>query len=298
MKKRFYTLCLAMALALCAVMGLRLLEGPRQSESVSGPSYPARPQRVLAFLGDGQDPWCAPLFDQLRPWAQDRGWSLVAYDCAGSVQTQRGQLEDLLRSEDAAAAILYDLGNGDWLDEAKEELEKAEVQCVTLSRWGEADVGLVPGQPWTAVMKYLDAPVLLLTDLPEDLRLSAIQEALGDRLEGYGACWSTPEYAANYLDQALPLYPQVGGVLCLSRAGALGAKEAVSQTAASPQALRVKVLCVDPDPETEVDLALGRIDAVVDIPQEGVLDALGQALDGKSPEPLAVQVRTALASGD
>lgn len=296
LKKRFFVLCLVVGLALCAMAALSLASPLAERPAPEpAPSYAPRPERTLAFLGDGQDPWCAPLFDQLCPWARDRDWSLITYDCAGSVKAQQSQLEDLLRTETAAAVILYDLGDGAWQTQAVETLEEAGVQVVTLSRWGEADVGLAPGQPWAAVMEYLDAPVLVLADLPEDPSLSAIQEALGDRLAGYGACWSTPEYAADYLDQALPLYPQVGGILCLSRAGALGAREALDQNGAiQPQALRIKVLCMDPGPETEKDLALGRIDAVAEVSQAGVLDALGQALEGQTPKPLDVQIRTAL----
>lgn len=295
MTRRFFALCLVVGLALCALLGLRLaLPAPKAPVPPPAPSYAPRPDKTLAFLGDAKDPWCAPLFDELRPWAGERGWSLITYDCGGNAATQKSQLEDLLRTEDATAAILYDLGDGDWQAEAVETLEKAGVRAVTLSRRGEADVGPAPGQPWTAAMEYLDAPVLLLADLPEDPGLPAIQEALGDALAGYGACWSTPEYAADYLKQALPLYPQVGGVIALSRAGAVGARETLDkEEGIPPQALHIKVLCVEQGPETEEELALGRIDAVAEVPREGVLDALGQALEGKTPRPLDVQLRTA-----
>lgn len=276
-----------MGLALCAIVALRLIRTPQTPAAVPTPSYSPRPQRVLALLGDRSDPWCAPLFDQLGPWAKDRGWSLTTYDCAGSVQTQRGQMEDLLCAE-AAAVLLYDLGDREWQTEAVERLAEAGVQTVTLSRRGEADVGPAPGQPWAAAMEYLNGGrALLLTDLPDDPGLPAIQSALGDRLAGHGACWSTPEYAADYLDRALPLYPQVSGVLALSRAGALGAKDYIEE-----HGLSVKVVTMDPSPETETDLALGRMDAVVEVSPAGILDALAQALDGKTPEPLAVSVKT------
>lgn len=253
------------------------------------PSYPPRPERTLAFLGDAQDPWCAPLFDELRPWAKAQGWTLITYDCAGSVKTQRGQLEDLLRTETAAAAVLYDLGDGDWRTEAVETLERADIQTVTLSRQGPADVGLAQDQPWAAAMEYFgDGDVLLLTDLPDDPGLSAIQEALGPRLAGHGACWSTPQYAADYLAQALPLYPRVSGVLSLSRHGAVGAKQALESRAPG-----VKVLCLDASPEAAFDLALGRIDAVAEVSREGLLDALEQALAGQTPQPLEVAMKTA-----
>lgn len=252
-----------------------------------GPSYPPQPQRTLALLGDGQDPWCAPLYDELRPWAAAQGWRLVSYDCAGSVQTQRGQLDDLLRAEDPAAVILYDLGDGDWQAQAARTLDQSGVQSVTLSRWGGADVGPAPGQPWTAALAYLEGGALLLTDLPDHPVLSAAQEALGSRLLSHGACWSTPAYAADYLALALPLYPQTGGVLSLSRAGALGAKTYLEE-----QGLSIKVVCLEGGAETDIDLALGRIDGVVEVSREGLLDALEQALAGQTPQPLAVTVKT------
>ena len=280
-------MCLVLALVLCVGAALDLAAPKKAPEAPAPTAYPSQPERVLALLGDAQDSWCAPLFDEIRPWAADQGWRLVHYDCAGSVQTQRGQLDDLLRTQAPEAVILYDLGDGDWRAEAVERLEKAGVQVVTLSRWGEADVGPAPEELWSAAMEGLEGGALLLTDLPDDPALSAAQAALGDRLLGNGACWATPAYAADYLAQALPLCPQTAAVLCLSREGALGAKNYVET-----RGLSVRVLALDPSPETAEDLALGRIDAVAEVSREGLLDALAQALAGKKPEPLTVTLRT------
>lgn len=279
---------LVLTLAVCAVAYFELCVSVRAP--VPPPSRAidlSQSSRTLALLGDGQDPWCSPLFDEIRPWAAARGWRLVSYDCAGSVQTQQGQLSDLLRTETPAAAILYDLADGDWLAQAEEELERAGVQAVTLSRWGGGDVGPALDQLWSVAAQGLDGGALLLTDLPDDPALSAARAALGDRLLSNGACWATPAYAADYLRQALPLYPQAAAVLCLSREGAAGAKDYIEESR-----LNIKTVCLDPDPETGTDLALGRIDAWIEVSREGLLDALEKALEGKEPEPLTVTLKT------
>lgn len=288
-------------LALCAVTALRLAWPAAQRPAPEpAPSYAPGPDKTLVFLGDGQDSWCAPLFDDLRPWAAGRGWSLIAYDCAGSVKTQRGQLEDLLRTESATAAILYDLGDGAWQTEAVELLEEAGIQTVTLSRWGEADVGPDTEGLQNALEKEF-APtflgtrrdVLLVVDLPEEGSTQAARDALSRtflNVVEYGSCWSSGQYAKEYVVGALERHPSVSAVLCLSREGAEGAAEALT---AVGERHEVAVLCLDQSPETEEDLALGRIDAVAAVSREGVLDALGQALEGQAPKPLDVQIRTA-----
>ncbi len=272
-------------MVVCAGAVLRLAWPERTPAPVPDASYAPQPERALALLGNAQDPWCAPLFDEIRPWAAEQGWRLVSYDCAGSVQTQKGQLDDLLRTEEVAAAILYDLGDSDWRGEAVERMERAGVQAVTLSRWSDGDLGPDPQVLWTADW---EGGVLVLADLPDDPALFAAQTALGDKLLGNGACWATPEYAADYLNQALPLYPRTAAVLCLSREGALGAKDYIAE-----RHLNIKAVCLDPDPETAADLALGRVDAWIEVSREGILDALQKALDGKEPEPLTVTVKTA-----
>ncbi len=287
MKRRFFALCAAVALAVCGLGLVRLLGTPKAPPLTPAPSAARSDRPVLAFFGDGTDPWCAGLSDGLDRWADERGWALITYDCKGNPTARQGQVEDLLRTETARAALLYTPGDGDAAQ--RELLEKAGVTVVTLSLWGEADLG--PGEGLgDAVADYLGTrrEVLLVADAPEDPRTQAALDALADTaldVVEYGSCWGESGYAKAYLDGALERHPHVGAILCLSRAGTAGADEALE---AIGQRDEISVLSLDP----REDPASGQADGVLEVSREDVLPALEAALSGAEAEPLGVTLRT------
>ncbi len=290
MKQRFFALCAAAVLAVCCLGLVRLLGTPKTPDVLPAPSAARDHRPVLAFFGDETDPWCAGLSDELDRWAEDQGWALLAYDCKGSAAARQGQVEDLLRTETARAALLYTPGDEDAAQ--RELLEKAGVTVVTLSLWGKADIG--PGDGLgDAIADYLGArrDVLLVADTPEDPRTQAALDALADaalNVVEYGSCWGESGYAEAYLDGALERHPHVGAILCLSREGVLGADEALE---AAGERGEISVLSLDPSE----DPALGQADGVLEVSRADVLPALAAALSGAEAEPLGVRVHTARA---
>ncbi len=278
MKQRFFALCAAVALVVCG-LGLACLVGaPKAPEAVPVPSAAPDDRPTLAFFGDETDPWCQEVSDGLDRWADEQGWDLIAYDCKGNPTAQKGQVEDLLRTESARAALLYTPGDEDAAQ--RELLEKAGVTVVTLSLWGEADIG--PGEGLGDVIAdYLGArrDVLLVADAPEDTRAQAALDALADtalNVVEYGSCWGESGYAKAYLDGALERHPHVGAILCLSREGVLGADEALEAIGKGDE---ISVLSLDP------------ADGALEVSREDVLPALEAALSGTEAEPLDVILR-------
>ncbi len=290
MKQRFFALCAAAVLAVCGLGLARLLGSPKAPPVTPVPSPAPDDRPVLAFFGDGADPWCAGLSDGLDAWADEEGWALITYDCKGNPTARKGQVEDLLRTETARAALLYTPGDADAAQ--RELLEKAGVTVVTLSLWGEADIG--PGDGLgDAIADYLGTrrDVLLVADAPEDPRAQAAMDALADaalNVVEYGSCWGESGYAKAYLDGALERHPHVGAVLCLSREGAVGAGEALE---AAGERDEISVLSLGPLEGP----AQGQADGVLEVSREDVLPALAAALSGGAAEPLGVRVRTARA---
>ena len=301
MKRRFFLFALVTVLALCALTALRLAGSvPAAPSPAPVPAVaPAEDEPfALAFFGDGTDPWCAPLFEELADWTKEKGWRLVTYDCRGSATVRQGQVEDLLRTETVQAALLYVPGGTQSAASQRELLDKAQVKTVTLSPWGGADIGPAEGLGVAlenqAVPAFLDArrDVLLVVNAPEDDSVQAALDALGHtslNVVEYGSCWSQSQYAREYVSGALERYPYVGAVLCLGREGAWGAAQALEAIGARHE---IAVLCLDQSPAAREDLALGRMDAVVEVSRKGVPVAVEAVLAGQSPEPLPVILHT------
>ena len=300
MKQRFFALCAAVALAVCGLGLVRLLGTPEAPDVRPAPSAAPDDRPVLAFFGSSADLWWEELFDGLDWWAENQGWALITYDCKGDPTAQKGQVEDLVRTERADVAVLYTVG-----DEAQltRTLSEAKVPVVVLSRRSlEAVPGAAcrvcpeVGEPFAAIARQFPAGsgLLLLSDLPDDPMVETARETLqanGARALDHGACWWVEQYAGEYLAQALERFPQPDGVVAFSRAGALGAKDALDGK-------DVPVLCLEYGPAVEEDLAQGDIDATVEVPAQEALRALETCIPKvKSGEaeafyPLDVQIRT------
>ncbi len=305
MKQRFFALCAGLALAVCCLGLVRLLGTPKAPPVTPAPSAARSDRPVLAFFGDGTDPWCEAVSDGLDAWADEQGWDLLRYDCRGNPNARKGQVEDLTRLERADVAVLYGVGDAQQLTEWVEALREARVPAVVLSRQSLADVpgaacrvSPEDGELYAAIADcFPGGGLLLLADVPDDPRVEVAREALEDsgaEVLDYGACWGMEEYAASYLDGALARYPRAGGVVAFSRTGALGAKSALGDR-------DVTVLCMDYGPAVEEDLALGRLDAAVEAPAQSALQALETCIpEVKSGQaeafyPLDVRIHTARA---
>lgn len=302
MKRRFFLFALVTVLALCALTAARLAGSAPASVPSPSPAPALAPATeepfALAFFGDGTDPWCAPLFEELADWAKGKGWRLVTYDCRGNATVRQGQVEDLLRTETVQAALLYVPGATQSAAGQRELLDKAQVKTLTLSPWGGADIGPAEGlgvalENQAAAFLGTGRDVLLVVDAPEDDSAQAALDALAPaslNVVEYGSCWSQSQYAREYVSGALERHPYVGAVLCLGREGAWGAAEALEAMGARDE---IAVLCLDQSPAAREDLALGRMDAVVEVAREGVPAAVEAILAGQSPEPLPVILHTA-----
>lgn len=302
MKQRFFALCAAAVLAVCCLGLVRLLGAPKAPDVLPAPSAAPAGRPTLAFFGDGTDPWCQEVSDGLDRWADEQGWALIAYDCKGNPTAQKGQVEDLARREKADVAVLYPAGDGEQLAGWVETLSEAKVPVVALSRHSLDGIENVAcrvcpeeGEPYASVARWSSGGILLLADLSDDPAVEITREALEDsglRVLDYGACWGNEDYAADYLTRALERYPQAGGVVAFSRAGALGAKSALGDR-------DVPVLCLECGPAVEEDLALGRLDAAVEVSAQSALEALETCIpEVKSGEaeglyPLDVQIHMA-----
>ncbi len=298
MKQRFFTLCAAAVLAVCCLGLVRLLGAPKAPPLTPAPSSTRADRPVLAFFGDGTDPWCEAVSDGLDGWADEQGWDLLTYDCRGNPTARKGQVEDLTRLEQADVAVLCGVGDARQLTEWVEVLDGAKVPAVVLSRQSLADVPGAAcracpedGELYAAVAGcFPGGDLLLLAAPPDEPRVEAARAALEDNGAGVldcGVCWGSEEYAANYLDA----FPQAGGVVAFSRAGALGAKRALGDR-------DVTVLCMDYGPAVEEDLALGALDAAVEVSAQSALQALETCIpkvksgDAEAFYPLTVHVRT------
>ncbi len=305
MKQRFFALCAAAVLAVCCLGLVRLLGAPKTPDVVHVSSAARSDRPTLAFFGDGTDPWWEELSDGLDRWADEQGWALITYDCNGNPTARKGQVEDLARRERADAAVLCGVGDGEQLTDWAQTLSEAKVPVVVLSRHSLGDIENVAcrvcpeaGEPFASIADWFHGGgLLLLADLPDDPLVETAREVLADngaQVLDYGACWGAEEYAADYLARTLDSFPQTGGVLAFSRAGALGAKSVLGDR-------DVPVLCLTYGPAVEEDLALGELDAAVEVPAREALRALeicipkARSGEAEALYPLTVRIRAARA---
>lgn len=310
--KRRYILAVALTLALLLAGRLfwALWPAPLAGEPAQpSPTVTSQPQgQTLALLGSSADPKCAPLYRSLEKWARANGWAFISYDCQGWAVSQKGQVEDLLAHEEVDVAVLYAVGSQEELDGWAKALHDGGCRVITLgqaaSSQGEeyVDCHISPDAEALAkaAAKLVSGHwVLLQVDLPGAPSVSATLAALekaGLEVAEYGACWGQSQYAREYLAGALERHPGVDAVLCLSREGAQGAREAVD---ARRQSGTVSVLCLDCTPGILEDLTLGGPDAAVGVSLRETTDQLIQAIpkvaQGERLGNLSLDVVTATA---
>lgn len=255
---------------------------------------------VAAFFGSSADPLCEGLFDDMEELCRREGWRLISYDCKGKPVSQKGQTEDLLRTETADVAVIWPVLEAEELDEAIEPLAK---QCPVVAvgkrpegkaaRLIAAYVGEDEQEQLAALAEYLQAGqdnvqgALLLTDIPDkplEARYQRELSALHVEVLGNNYTWTGAVYARRYLITALDDIPGVDAVICTSRPGTEGTWNTLRE-----KELRDKVLIVRLgwDQRVEDDLAVGALDAAVTVSPEELARRLGEvlpkALKGEKP---------------
>ena len=299
--KRLCLICLALALLLCGCRG-QVATGPEAS-----PTDSPAPTPVLAFFGASNQPWCQDLAEGVGDWCGREGWELIEYDCVGLDSTQAVQVDDLLRSGGADLAVLCAVGSQEELEARTDALTKGGVATVTLShrpmdKPEKALCHLGPDREgfWSAASVFFrweeeKAQVLLLRDTEDD----PLEEGAAQALEATGAAvleevytWGDVGYAQMFLALALDNHSGASGVLCFSRTGALGAREALDEAGRDD----VRLLCLDDTKALRELVEQGELDALATVNAraltERLEEALTQAAQGQTPEskPLGVEL--------
>lgn len=262
--------CAALVLTLLVLgMFLAPLFAPAAPGPVPTETKPAA-EASVALLGSGSDPLCAPLYPALEELCRARNWRLVTYDCKGSAVSQKGQMEDFLRTETADVAVVFSLLEQEELDRQVKALS-AKCAVVTVGqgakRGAAAHVGGEETEKLAAVSAWLkenlkgDREVLLLTDGPDEDAERRYDQALSREnvtILDKNYTWGGAFYAQRYLNTALESFPQAKAVLCTSRHGTQGAAAALAEKHLRD---KVKIVALDYDPAMADDLALGELDA-------------------------------------
>lgn len=308
MKRRAW-LCLLLVLCLC---GCRQQTRPAV---VPTPAPTAEPAPVLAFFGDSNRAWSREALEETRAWCDGEGWELVEYDCLGLGTTLALQVEDLERGGNASAAVVCAVTGGESLEETALALSEDSVRVLTLSETPldlpEAPAGsLCHLEPDSAQVLKVAADafraalatgtgVIVLYDvgtLPlETAAVPALAEA-GIPVAEESYTWGSVDYTQTFVREILERRNDVGGVLCFSRTGALGARAALEETGLTDQ---VAVFCLDRSEELQEDLERGTVDGVTALSEDALAEELDEALTAVTQgerlgkRPLRVELRRA-----
>lgn len=307
--KRSLALCLMVCLCLCGC-------GARRARPHIPSSAPA-PQSapVLAFFGDSGEPWSETALEETRAWCGREGWELVEYDCLGSAATQALQVEDLGRSGGAAAAVVCAVAGRESLEENALALSEQGAKVLTLSETPlgalevpagslchlepEADQVLTAAAnafretlgPGTGVVVLYDVGTLPL----ETAAVPGLTEA-GVSVAETAYTWGSVDYTKTFVQDILARRADVGGMLCFSRTGALGARGALEEAGLADQ---VAIFCLDSSEELQEDLERGTVTATMEFPEDTLEKELDEALaavtrgETLGRRPLAVELRRA-----
>lgn len=317
--KRRAALWLCLCLLLCLGLGLwrsgRAGVGKAPTPSVT-PSEGHQSAPVLAFFGSSEEPWCQAALEAAEDWCGREGWALVEYDCLGLETTLALQVDDLASSGGADMAVLCAVNGRESMEETTLALRDQGLTVISLAdssllgplevpAWVRGHLGPYSEHILGATAGYFreelaaGTGVVVLHDVendPLEAAAPAALEAAGVPVVGRTYTWGSVDYAQALLGEVLLYQNDVGGVLCFSRTGALGARAALE---AAGRADRVKVLCLDSARELLDDLERGELDGVLTLREDDLAaeltDALDRAVRGEAlgRVPLAVEVRRA-----
>lgn len=263
---------------------------PKQAPLPQNIDRPA-PAASVVLLGSGSDPLCAALYPALEDFCAGQNWRLVTYDCKGDPVSQKGQIEDFLRTETGDIAVVFSVLEQQELDEKAADLA---AQCavvtvgqgVSASRRGyvAAHVGADEEAGLRALAKYVKERMergqgaLLLTEGPDEAAEERCRRAFSrEKVEvlDNNYTWGGAVYARRYLSTALENFPETAAILCDSRHGVQGAARALEEQGLRD---RVRIVALTYAPGMEDDLAVGDLDAAVAVSAKEAAEKLTQAL--------------------
>lgn len=306
--KRIWWLCLLVCLCLGGCARTVQPETPTPAPSVE-------PAPVLAFFGDSNEPWSQTALEGTRAWCDRAGWELVEYDCLGTASTLALQVEDLERDRGAAAAVVCAVAGRESLEETALALSETGAKVLTLS-----ETPLGPLEVPAGSLCHLEpdgdqavnAAASLFRETLEpgdgvivlyDVGTLPLEAAAVPGLTGAGVpvaetayTWGSVDYTKAFVQEILARRTDVGGVLCFSRTGALGARAALEEAGLAD---RVTVLCLDGSEELQKDLERGTVAATLELSEDALAEELDDALTGVTrgetlgKRPLAVELRRA-----
>lgn len=272
----FCCAALVLALLLLQPMFSVIIHGKTELGGTEEPAGPKEEAVRIVFLGDGSDPFCAPLYPVLEELCAEEGWRLVSYDCRGGEISQKGQIEDFLRTETADLAVIYPVLEP---SERNTQIKALAAKCpvvtvgnrpgVTAERYVAAHVGGEEGERLETLCGYLkknkkeSEGVLLLMDYVDEAAEGRYQRGFSKEnveILGKNYTWGAPFYAERYLTTALDDIPAVGGVVCVSRHGTQGTLDTLRKKGMRED---VKIAALFYEPAMADDLALGELDAAV-----------------------------------
>lgn len=304
--KRSLALCLILCLCLsgCQV---------RNEPTLPTPVPSVEPAPVLAFFGDSNEPWSQAALEGTRAWCGRAGWELVEYDCLGLAATLELQVEDLERGRGAAAAVVCAVAGRESLEETALALSQQGAKVLTLSETPLGALEVPAGslchlEPETDQVLAAAAGVFRETlatgtgvSVLYDVGTLPLEAACSPALAGAGIpvveetyTWGSVDYTQTFVRDILSRRTDIGGVLCFSRTGALGARAALEE---AELADRVTILCLDGSEELQKDLERGTVAATLELSEDALAEGLGDALTGVTrgetlgKRPLAVELR-------
>lgn len=301
--KRIWCLCLALCLCLCGC-------APKARPVPSAPPTRA-PASRLAVFGAFDQPWSQAALEGARAWCGQAGWELVAYDCLGAASTLELQVADLERSGGAELAVVCAVTDRESLAAAALSLAEQGIPTLTLANrpldppaGALGHLGPDSGQTLDVAAAFFRQELAPGTGvvIVHDIDTDPLEAAAGSALEGAGVpvaattyTWGSVDYAQSFLGQALQGQSGLGGVLCFSRTGALGARAALEEAGLAGT---VRLLCLDGSQAVLDDQDRGELEGVVTLQADDLAarlqDALTQAAQGKRLEdsvPLTAEAR-------
>lgn len=284
--------CAALVLALLLLRPLfDVILFPAAPEQPSPSPAPSPAAPAVAFFGASTDPFCAPLYDGLEELCRTEGWRLLSYDCRGNAKSQKGQMEDFLRTETADIAVVYSVLEQSELNVQVKAL-RGTCPVVTVGsqagalgkRYVAAHVGGAETGRTAALCEYFKTQrrgtweVLLLADLPDEAAEELYRREFSKEnvtILDKNYTWGEKFYAERYLKTGLDSFPQADAIVCTSRHSTAGALSSLRE-----RDLRgaMAIVSLFYDPAMADSLALGDLDAAVALAPKEALERLTELL--------------------